>query len=574
MIGVSGIDWLGFGARRASGLLPRLDALAGRGVALPLNAPRAETGLGAWASLATGRHPETHGVFLKDEPSAAGLRPVGRASWRAPPVWARLAAAGVSTGGVAWPASRDGADWDGAHIDESYAQASGKSGAEWALPRRCAPDWARAALRERRVHPTDITAAMLGPLVPDLAQIDQRYDAQLPRIAMAMAEASTVQAGAVWMLQDARPAAAFVHFDWLEQMRARYGAQAEGPFSQVAGGAWRFLDALIGRLAGLAAPDARILIVSPGWGGKPGLFLSSGGRRPLEPQLQAIDLLDVAPTVLADFDLADESAPGASRLSGAPQRAVRTAPSPVLQVAAANDASLLAGAAQAGFTPPPPPPPRWWADRAVNLAALIVERSPEQVLALTAEALRVAPNHLGAVRLRATALAMLEEVEELPALADDLARLAPERGWAAMARGAYHVQRGEIAIASTWLQQAEADPDADTLLRVAALWLAAGRPDRAERLCKAILRKDPAEAAAEIGLSIAAVGRRDFIAAEAALRRVLKQDPGRTTAYLQLARVLALTGRRPEADRLAETARRLGASEDTVRAARDGAAFV
>jgi Tfp pilus assembly protein PilF len=80
-------------------------------------------------------------------------------------------------------------------------------------------------------------------------------------------------------------------------------------------------------------------------------------------------------------------------------------------------------------------------------------------------------------------------------------------------------------------------------------------------------------AAAEIGLSIAAVGRRDYIAAEAALRRVLKQDPGHTTACLQLARVLVLTGRRQEGMRFAETARRLGASDEVVQAAAQGMAF-
>ncbi len=415
---------------------------------------------------------------------------------------------------------------------------------------------------------------MLQPLVPDLAQIDQRYDAELPRIAMAMAEAASIQAAAVWLLQDPRPAAAFVHFDWLNKMRTLYGGRAEGPFSQVESGAWRFLDALIGRLAALTAPDSRIQVVSPGWGGRPGLFLSSGGRRSLDPQLQSMDHLDVAPTLLADFDLLDEDAPGRARLVGAAERPLRRAPAPVIHAPVPNDASLLAVAEEAGFVPPPAPPPQWWADRAVTLAALIVDRSPEQVLALTAEALRLVPHHLGAVRLRATALAMLEQVEELPKLADDLERLAPGRGWAALARGAYHVQRGENALASPWLKQAETDPDTDTRLRVSALWLAAGRSDQAERLCNAILRADPSVASAEIGLSIAAVGRRDYIAAEAALRRILRQDPGHATACLQLARVLALTGRQQEAQRFADTARRLGASDEAVHAAGQGRAFV
>jgi len=42
---------------------------------------------------------------------------------------------------------------------------------------------------------------------------------------------------------------------------------------------------------------------------------------------------------------------------------------------------------------------------------------------------------------------------------------------------------------------------------------------------------------AEIGVAITAMMRRDFLAAEAALKRAIKQDPGRAQHYQTLAQV-------------------------------------
>src|SRR5688572_4920461 len=166
LIGVAGADWPGLAARRDS--LPRLAELGARGVAGWLNSPTPREGPAAWATLATGHPPEVHRVIRPEEPWGAGLRPLTLASWRRAPVWASLAANGVSTGSLAWPGARPGAASPGLHIDEDFAEASGATAEAWALPPRCAPPDVREALRELRTHPTDIDAAMLRPLVPDL----------------------------------------------------------------------------------------------------------------------------------------------------------------------------------------------------------------------------------------------------------------------------------------------------------------------------------------------------------------------------------------------------------------------
>ncbi len=138
LLGASGVDWASFSAKARAGDLPGLAALAARGRLAPLAGAQVTSGPGAWASLASGVEPQAHGVWRPEEEWPGGLRPTSKASWRVPPLWARLSAGGISTGSVAWPASAPGEGWAGLHVDERFAEASGLFREDWALPLRCA----------------------------------------------------------------------------------------------------------------------------------------------------------------------------------------------------------------------------------------------------------------------------------------------------------------------------------------------------------------------------------------------------------------------------------------------------
>ena len=179
LVGVSGLDWKSFDARTRDGSLPRIAALRERGVCGRVTAQGPQSETADFATLLTGVHPEMHRVWMAQEPWEGGVRPLSRASWRTAPIWARLAAAGVGAGSVAWPGTRPGASWSGMHIDDSLLAAAAMA--------------ARPALRDRRVHPTDISADVLRGFVPTLERIDQSEDAMLPMLAVAIAEAATAQ---------------------------------------------------------------------------------------------------------------------------------------------------------------------------------------------------------------------------------------------------------------------------------------------------------------------------------------------------------------------------------------------
>jgi hypothetical protein len=541
----------------------------------PLTGAPLTQGPAPWATLVTGLEAADHGVWRGQEEWPGGLRPAGRASWRVAPLWARLQAAGVSTGGVAWPAIEPGEAWEGLHIDERYAEASGRFADDWALPRGCMPARFRADLRGRRVHPTDITTGMLAPLVPGLDSIDQSRDDGLPIIAIGLARAATIQAAAAWLLAGPggapAPDAVFVHQPWLGRIRAFMGARREPSFAGVVDGAWRFLDGLVGRLAELAGPDALVVVASPHAAGAAGVLVAAGPGVAAQSEPLATRLIDLAPTLLARFGLEDRSLPGrriAALWRG--EDPLLPAPAPPPQAPSRPEPALVWALRRHGYRPPPRPGRPWKAQGLAELALMSLEQDPARALDLADAALAEHAGNLLALRVKARAHVGLEDAAPLPALADALDKAAPGRGWGALARGAAHVIRGERRQAEPWLRKAETDPEAGTLLTVAAVWLAAGRPAHAERVFKAVLVLEPHNVSAEIGLAMAAASRREFLVAEAALTRALAQDPARPAVYLQLAQIYARSGRKAEALRAAQAAARYGAPPAMAAAARAG----
>ncbi len=573
LIGAAGLDWASFDAMTRSGTLPELAALRARGVAGWLGGAPLTLGPAAWASIATGLPPEVHGVWRDLEEWPGGLRPTGKASWRYPPIWARLEAAGVSTGSVAWRASRPGAEWPGVHIDESFPDPSGIRPGDWALPRRCVPDTLRDTLRGRRVHPLQITAHMLTPLVPALAEIDQTRDDALPMIGLGLARASTIQSAAAWMLSEREqgaPDAVFVHHPWLARARFAFERRKDPIFDGVIPAAFRFLDGLIGRLASLARPDTQVLIVSPGWRGAPGVILAVGAGVIADDSFLGAGLLDIAPTALARFGLADPDLPGRPLPITPPPAPLIAAPDIGGEPPAKPDPLLVHGLRKHGYRPPAWPGRAWKAQGLADLALMVLDRDPAATLRIADACLILDAANVQALRVKARACLALDDADPLPSIAEALALAAPDRAWSATAQGAYHVLRGEISLAEPELRRAETDPDPASLLTVAAIWLAASRPAAAERVFKSVLKEDPSNVSAEIGLAMGAAARRDFLTAEQCLVRALKTDPGRPAIYLQLAQTYARTARKTEATRCAAIALRLGVPPPLAEAARLG----
>jgi hypothetical protein len=196
---------------------------------------------------------------------------------------------------------------------------------------RCAPLDVREEIAMRRIHPTQITTGMIQGFVPDLDAIDQNWPSHLPALAVAMARAATVQGGAVWRVTERAPEAVFVFQDILGRVRAVTEGRREAAYATATAAAWRFLDALIGRIADAAGPEATFVLVSPGWRGRTGVVLAAGPAARPHPDFLGADILDVAPTVLGLFGLEDRALAGqpiSALPAGAPCIAAPSPPPP------------------------------------------------------------------------------------------------------------------------------------------------------------------------------------------------------------------------------------------------------
>ena len=563
------MDWAGFESRARAGEIPRLAALRARGVAGWLSGAPADVGPAAAVSLVTGVQPETHGVWRRQEAWNGGVRPVSQASWRSQPLWSRLEAGGVSTGGVGWPASRPGSAWPGVHLDEDFAESSGETAEAWALPLRCGPDEQRETVRGRRLHPSRITAAMIAPLVPPAA-FDRPHRDGLRALTAGMAKAATIQSAAAWLLKDIGADAVFVFQPILRDARGAFDGGAEPVFDDVVPGAWRFLDGLVGRLAELTGPGSLVMVVSPGWRGAPGVCVAAGEGVDATVDFEGADLLDIAPTVLGRFGYEDRGLPGRRLPAIAVAEPLSPARSPRLQRGLMPDPRVMGPLKLLGYRPPARAPKAWKAAGLAELGWMMLDRDPSGAVKAADAALAEEPGCILALRVKVRGQVALQSPDGLDTLGDSLLRLAPERGWGPLAHGARHVLRRSAREASPWLNKAEADADPATLLTVATLWIAAGRIANAARVFGKILEVDPDNVTAEIGLAMAATARRDFMAAESGLHRARKQEPGRPAVWLQLAQVYARSGRKAEAARMADTARRLGAAPALAAAAAAG----
>ena len=547
VIGIDGLTWRDARRSLQAGIMPQLRALGNGAVLAPVVGADDESGLAAWTTLATGLFAEDHGVCFADEAGPAGqLRPTTRRSWTARPWWEGVDAAGLPIASVAWPANAPGAHLPGDQIDDSIAFATGPDRDRWALPLQCAAAATRSALRDRRIHPTDIAVDLVARFVTDLGLIDQSRDPWLPHIAVALARAATVQAASVRALEEGTASVVVLHQRWLADMRAAFDPAPSPVFAPAMPMAFAFLDDMIGRLATSAGPNATVLLMSPDLDGEAGFLLATGpgaGQATGNP----IRVQDIVPTLLGHLGLADPDLPGKVQpflTQRSDPRLVPPSlgPSPVTAVK-----PLDPRLTRLGYHHPQPVPSAWYAHRSALVALLILPRAPETALIRAQAAWAIDPDNLPALYAIALAAFALRKPAALEGVAEAFDRLAPQRIWGDLVRGAHALLQGDPAGAAAILPRNLSDTDPRALAHLADLWMLAQRPIEAKRLYARLRDADPRNRQADLGLARCAIELRDYHQAETRLRALREESPFTPQIYEMLALLYAVTGRTNEA---------------------------
>jgi tetratricopeptide (TPR) repeat protein len=569
LVACEGADWAIIHELGAAGALPNLQRLVEHGASGTLRAVPPLRGEILWTSLATGCGAPRHGVTSQAEkrPDGSGVQPAGRRSWRVPAFWESLAHDGIATVVVNWPATWPATRWPGITIDERFAKAGGRDFDDWPLaPDSVSPTELRAAMRELRVHPADISGDEIAVFVPDMQVIDPASDDRLARIVAMIAEATTVHAAATQLAAESSWELLVVRYELLAQaqggfLKYRNAAGGERRFANVVDAAYRFLDMMLGRLIELCGERTDLLLLSPRGTAGPGALVAHGPSIASDRIVHGATIFDVAPTVLALFGRAADGAQDGRILEDvvrAPSAELRPVP-PVPAVRESSDTDTTSHLRALNYSDAPTPA-QAQALRDAELASLLHLAESEIALggyrdaaSFAERALALAPDSLPATLLLAQARAHLGEWEACAPLADTLLSRQADAPWGSLLKGAVFAIGGDRAAAEPHLARARelgrATPLAQLHLGLLALRLRDTRT--AEAHFGAAIALQPDLVPALHGLAAASRAGGDLDATESFLRQAIALRYHFPDAHFQLGLILA------ERDRMSEAAHAL-----------------
>jgi len=321
-----------------AGKMPNLERLVNRGVMGDLATLSPVLSPMLWTSIATGKRPFKHGVlgFTEPDPHSGGVRPVTNLSRKTRAIWNILHVEGKTSNVVGWWPSHPAEPIRGVMVSNHFSRSVAPVDKPW--PMRAGvvhPPRLAERLAGLRVHPQEIQAGQILPFVPDAGKVDQEKDRRLAALAKIIAEASSIHAAATALIQLEPWDFMGVYYDAIDHfshgfMRyhpPRMEGVSEKDFELYQGvieGAYRFHDAMLGVLLGLAGPDPTVILLSDhgfhpdhlrprGVPREPagpavqhrehGIFLMAGPGIKQDERLYGASLLDIVPTVLTLYGL-------------------------------------------------------------------------------------------------------------------------------------------------------------------------------------------------------------------------------------------------------------------------------
>lgn len=336
LIGWDAADWVMIRPLLDQGLMPTLKKFIDRGVSGKLATIQPILSPMLWNSIATGKRADKHGIysFTEPTPDGQGIRPVTSTSRKTKALWNILTQNDLRSNVVCWFASHPAEPINGAIVTDRYISAPEASGSFLDMPEQTFhPKQLRDDLIRLRVNPIDLGPSALMPFVPRAAEIDQRSDDRLFKLARLIARTSSVQAAACRLMDKQSWDFTAVYFDGIDhfghtfmpyhppKMDGISDRDAE-LYKDVMVGCYRFHDMMLETLLHKAGPDTTVLLVSDhgfhsgegrqdtdgykdpvSWHRPFGVVCAAGPGIKQNDKLYGATLLDVTPTILSLFGL-------------------------------------------------------------------------------------------------------------------------------------------------------------------------------------------------------------------------------------------------------------------------------
>lgn len=259
-----------------AGQMPNLSALVERGVCGELSSFAPFLSPMLWTTIATGHHPDRHGVhgFAEVDPSTGEARAVGTQSRQVKALWNMVSQQGGTAGVVGWMGSFPAEAIHGAFVSDAFGHAPANPASEWPVtPGTVYPFELGQALEELRLRPEEVDPGLLGLFVPELRTKGMSPDPHLGQIMQRLSQLYTLQNAAVAIVGQEQPDFFAVYFHFLDLIShefisyhpPRHSRVSVGDYERykdVVSAAYRVQDALLGDLLRHCAPDTGLILVS------------------------------------------------------------------------------------------------------------------------------------------------------------------------------------------------------------------------------------------------------------------------------------------------------------------------
>lgn len=338
LVGWDAADWKVIHPLIDAGKLPTVRRLIERGVMGKLATLHPVLSPMLWTSIATGKRPSKHGIHGFTEPASdgSGIQPVTNLSRKTKAIWNILSQNGLSNNIVAWWPSHPAEPIRGAMVSNRFQRAVGPPESPWPVsPGAVHPPALTETLAALRLNPNELLAEHILPFVPLANEIDQQADRRLATCGKILAECTTVNAVATWLMAHRPADFTAVYFDAIDHFChgfMRYHPPRQPHISDsdfelyrhVVEAGYRYHDMMLNTLIELSGPESTVILMSdhgfhsdhlrpqrlPAEPAGPafehrdfGVFVMAGPGIRQDALLHGVGLLDIAPTLLSLFGL-------------------------------------------------------------------------------------------------------------------------------------------------------------------------------------------------------------------------------------------------------------------------------
>ncbi|HEV2446440.1 MAG TPA: alkaline phosphatase family protein, partial [Candidatus Sulfopaludibacter sp.] len=338
LIGWDAADWKVIHPLMDAGEMPNVQRLVESGSMAQIATLHPPLSPMLWTSIATGKRPFQHGIhgFSEPTPDGRGIQPVTNLSRRTKAVWNILNQNGLRSVVIGWWPSHPAEPLNGVTVSDHFHRARGPLDKPWPLlPGTVHPPELADTLAELRLHPEELSQAMVQYFIPKALEIDDEKDGRMRSVMKTLSECVSIHSAATWLL-DNQPWDFFaVYYDAIDHfchgfMRYHPPRQEHIPerdfelYHNVVSAAYRFHDMMLGTLLQKAGGGVNVILMSdhgfhpdhlrprviPQIPAGPaiehrdfGILAMSGPGIKRDELLHGVNVLDIAPTVLALYGL-------------------------------------------------------------------------------------------------------------------------------------------------------------------------------------------------------------------------------------------------------------------------------